>query len=417
MGVQNKTAIDKIVVCPDKFKGGPDSLSVSCAIKRGIEGYLSQRCGISSVFSEAPTIRCIEMADGGDGSARLFGKLCNAREVFLRACGPLGEEVETSYMLCDGPSPISPHPSAFIECARICGLAMVEEGLRNPLKTTTFGLGQLVLDAIGKGAETICVGLGGSATNDLGTGMLQALGFEMGLGSSVKATGGTLGSIKAIGEIGDKELKKKLASVKFLIINDVDNPLLGPRGATYVYSAQKGADEKSMARMEKDADSLLDRISLVSASGKTARQTSLQEGAGAAGGLGFAFMHFLGAGSESGFSFFGNRLQGLTSLIEEADLLISGEGSVDSQSLMGKVVGGVCRVIKLSLRKKEKSLMLFCGESRLGIEELARASGCKRVAIQKLSDIEPDIRNRIGREIPLLEKEAFLSAKELDTTL
>ncbi|MBR5075339.1 MAG: glycerate kinase [Bacteroidales bacterium] len=395
--------IGKVVICPDKFKGGLSSDKVASAIREGLERH----------FPDTVEILTVEMADGGDGSAALFGKLSGARKIELSACGPLGENVETSYMFCDGPSALSSGPSAFIECARICGLAMVPEDLRNPLNTTTFGLGELVLDAVRRGAETVCIGLGGSATNDCGTGMLQGMGFRPGLPSGVKATGGTLSQIASVEEMDDEGLKEKLSRTRFIIINDVDNPLLGPLGATYVYSGQKGADRESMDSMEKDMEGLLGRMGNSFLSRASAGEDALCPGAGAAGGLGFAFRHFLGADSVSGFDFFGEKLQGLSSKIAEADIVITGEGSADSQSLMGKVVGGVCKALYSAPRGKKKALMLLCGVSSLTPNELKAASGTDAVVIKQLSEIEPDIKKRVGFETPLLEKAAILAAEDL----
>lgn len=396
----------KIVICPDKFKGGLSSDKVASAIKAGLERCMPDL-----------DIQTVEMADGGDGSAALFRKLCASREIRLSAIGPLGEKVETSYMLCDGPSALSSGPSAFIECARICGLEMVPKGLRNPLKTTTFGLGQLVVDAVRRGAETICVGLGGSATNDCGTGMLQGMGFRLGLPSGVRATGGTLSKIASVEEMEDSELKERLSCTRFIIINDVDNPLLGPLGATYVYSGQKGADRQAMDRMEKDMTGLLGRMGNSFLSKASAGDDALHPGAGAAGGLGFAFLHFLGAESVSGFDFFGEKLQGLSQRIAEADIVITGEGSVDAQSLMGKVVGGCCSSLAKSIDASDKHLWLICGKSSLDPKDVASRCGTPNVRIFQLSDIEPDINIRIKNEYPLLVRLAYDAAKELDTTL
>lgn len=395
-------SIGNVIICPDKFKGSLSSDKVASAIRAGLEKVLPQA-----------QIRTVEMADGGDGSAALFQKLCGAREISVAATGPLGDEVKTSYMFCDSPSALSQSPAAFIECARICGLATVPENLRNPLKTTTFGLGQLVLDAVRRGAETVCVGLGGSATNDCGTGMLQGMGFRLGLPDGIKATGGTLSQVASIEDMEDEGLKKKLSRTKFIIINDVDNPLLGPLGATYVYSGQKGANRQAMDRMEKDMENLLGRMGKSFLSKASAKEDALCPGAGAAGGLGFAFRHFLGADSVSGFGFFGERLQGLSSRIAEAGLVVTGEGSADSQSLMGKVVGGVCGALRSAPDRKKKALMLLCGVSSLSAGELRAASGTDAVVIKQLSEIEPDIKKRMGREMPLLEKASIMAVKEL----
>lgn len=415
MASENKKRICKVVVCPDKFKGGLSSGQVAAAIKEGLEDYISFRKGEMSAFSSSTEILPVEMADGGDGSAALFRNLSGDEEVFLKVCGPLGEEVESSYMFCRGASPLGEKPSAFIECARVCGLAMVPEEKRNPLATTTFGLGQMILDAVKRGAGTICIGLGGSATNDCGTGMLQGIGFSLGLPEGQKASGGTMADIKSIAE--PEDLEKRLSGIRFLIVNDVDNPLLGPTGATYIYSGQKGADKEAMDMMERDMSALVSRLGKYSRSKKDAAQDALVPGAGAAGGLGFAFLHFLGADSVSGFEFFGVRLQGLSEKIAEADIVISGEGSIDIQSLSGKVVGGCCRCVSICPDATDKRLWLFCGKSSLRLEDLAKSSGGASVRVFQLADIEKDMRARMKREYPLLRQLAYCATMEMDALL
>lgn len=413
MALQNKNKIRSIVICPDKFKGGLKSSEVASAIKEGLELYISGRKGEDSLISPEASFRIFEMADGGDGSAELFGKLTGGKKIECEVCGPLGDNVPSGYIMSkdDGG-----RLSAFIECAKACGLAMVPEEDRNPLKTTTFGLGQLMLDALERGAETICVGLGGSATNDCGSGMLQGLGFGLGLPSGVKASGGTLSMIGSIAE-PSKDIMEKLRRARIIIINDVDNPLCGPNGATYVYSPQKGANEESMAKMDKDMADLLLRCGRTSLSKTDASEAALVPGAGAAGGLGFAFMHFLGAEAVSGFHFFGDILQGLSRAIAEADLVISGEGSIDSQSLSGKVVGGCCSSLKECSGSENKRLWLFCGKGTVDKEKLAASSGGAQVGLFQLADIEPNIKARMKREYPLLRQLAYCAAMEMDSLL
>ena len=404
MALQNKNKIRRAVICPDKFKGGLDSSSVAAAIKEGLTDY----------FSYPVNFKTVEMADGGDGSADLFGRLTGARKIDMEVCGPLGNNVPSYYMLggmMDG------KPAAFVECAKACGLAMVPEEKRNPLNTTTFGVGQLVRDALEKGARTIYIGVGGSSSNDCGCGMLQGLGFTVGLPNGVKATGGNLHLAGPVLEPEDGALLEKLRSTRFIIINDVDSPLCGQSGAAYMYSPQKGADPEMVERLDRDSRDFLSRCGRTSFSRSDAFEASLLAGAGTAGGMGFAFLHFLGAGSVSGFEFFGSRLQGLDAAIAEADLVISGEGSIDSQSLRGKVVGGVCASMRKCGDAADKRLWLFCGRGTLDPAELALSSGGAKVGLYQLADIEPDMKARMKREYPLLRQLSYCAAMEMDSIL
>lgn len=399
MGVQNKTAIDKIVVCPDKFKGGLSSDKVASAIKEGLERF----------FPGTVEIQAVEMADGGDGSADLFGRLTKAKRMDSQVCGPLGNTISSYYMMSG--------ETAFVECAKACGLAIVPDEKRNPLNTTTFGVGQLIRDALEKGARTVYVGVGGSSSNDCGIGMLQGLGFSVGLPDGEKGCGGNLHLAGQVLEPSDKVLLEKIKSARFIIINDVDNPLCGPEGAARVYSLQKGADEQMAKRLDENAVGFLSRCGRTSFSRTNALEASLFPGAGTAGGMGFALLHFLGAESISGFEFFGEKLQDLSAKIAEADLVISGEGRIDSQSLYGKVVGGCCKALRSCKDVEDKHLWLFCGKGTLDAEEIASACGGASVKLFQLADIESDMKARMKREYPLLVQLSYRAAKELDTTL
>ena len=399
MALQSKKRKLRILLCPDKFKGGLNSLEVASAIREGLEKRLSSSASFET----------LEMADGGDGSADIFGKILGAEKVECRVCGPLGNQIDSYYMLCrDG----GEHPVAFVECAKACGLALVPRQKRNPLVTTTFGVGELIRDALEKGARTVYIGVGGTSSNDLGCGMLQGLGFSVGLPSGIKACGGNLGQIAKVEDPLDAVIFEKIKSARFIIINDVDNPLCGPEGAAQMYSPQKGADRKTALRLDEEARAFLTRCGRTSFSRTGAIEASLFQGAGTAGGMGFGLMHFLGAESIGGFRFFGDVLQNISSKIAEADIIITGEGSLDSQSLQGKVIGGLCSRLLARPGFETKRLWLFCGRSLLKAEELFPQGG-PSVKIFQLSDIEPDIKKRIGMEKPLLEKAAIQAAEDL----
>jgi len=401
MALQNKK---RILLCPDKFKGGLNSLEVSSAIREGIGNALG-----SSVSFET-----VEMADGGDGSADLFGKVLGAEKVDCQVFGPLGDEIPSYYMLCrQGVE----HPVAFVECAKACGLALVPPPKRNPLVTTTFGVGQLIRHALDEGARTIYIGVGGTSSNDLGLGMLQALGFSTGLPEGVRACGGNIRQAGRVEDPSDKDIFEKIKSSRFIIINDVDNPLCGPDGAAQMYSPQKGASRETALRLDEDGREFLSRCGRTSFSRADASASSMFPGAGTAGGMGFGLMHFLGAESIGGFRFFGDVLQNISSKIAEADIIITGEGSIDSQSLQGKVVGGLCSRLLKCPGFENKQLWLFCGRSLLNGGELFPQGGGPAVKVFQLADIEPDIKVRMTREYNLLASLAENAAKELGATL
>lgn len=407
--------ISKVVICSDKFKGGLSSLQVAEAVKDGLLRYGVFRKGEPSFLSCAPEFELVEMADGGDGSAALFGRICKAERVETKVIGPLGKETD-SYYFFSGNLPTGEEvPCAFIECATACGLAMVPLNKRNPLNTTTYGVGQLIRHALEKGARTIYIGVGGSSSNDCGTGMLQGLGFSVELPSGMKGSGGNLHLAGKVTDPSDKALFEKIASSKFIVINDVGNPLCGPNGAAMVYSPQKGADRKMAQRLDDDARGFLLRCGKTSFSKSDAQKASLFPGAGTAGGMGFALFHFLGAESISGFEFFGNYLQNLSQKIEEAEFIITGEGRVDIQSLMGKVVGGVTQT--LGKMKEHKRLWVVCGKSSIAEEEIAKNCSNAEVKIYQLADIEPNMAARMKREAPLLSQLAYFAAMETDAFL
>ncbi len=368
-----------ILIFPDKFKS---SLSSSGAAESIAKGLL--RAKPNNI-----NIERIEMADGGDGSASVMQKnLDNVNIINCNAIGPLGESIKSSYLLYKNSENIK---CAFIEMARVSGLNLVQEKACNPWFTTTYGLGCLIKDAINKGALNINISIGGSATNDGGTGMLQSLGYEFKLGISPNIQGLTHqymcgGRLKDIVDI--TEPTKKYKHINFSVICDVDNPLLGAKGATMIYSAQKGADQSMMQLLEKGMEHYA-KLSLK----LSAKYNSDFAGAGAAGGLGYALKTFLNAKIISGWEFF-SELTRLEEKISKSDLLICGEGKIDSQSLNGKLLDGV---IKLS-KKHNKELILFCGKKEIELEG---------IEIYALEDIEPKLSLCMKNASTLLEELSF----------
>ncbi|MBO7269454.1 MAG: glycerate kinase, partial [Bacteroidales bacterium] len=277
MALQNQN-IRKILIAPDKFKGSLTSSQAAMAIRRGLESAaLPGNGGLQ--------FRMVEIADGGDGSLEVVGKkVADGRIVQCEASDPVGVRRPVEYLIYMQGGKVC----AFIEMAKVCGLAQLDPALRNPLRTSTYGLGEVILDAARNGAVSITLSIGGSATDDCGAGMLQALGYQF-TGAAgellpVPVCGGDLERV-----VGIKEPKEKQwGNVE--VICDVTNPLLGPNGATAVYAPQKGADSAALGNLEAGKRSftgVAERCLGVAAACKE------QPGAGAAGGVGYAGLAFL----------------------------------------------------------------------------------------------------------------------------
>ncbi|HEX2144168.1 MAG TPA: glycerate kinase [Glycomyces sp.] len=303
----------RILIAPDKFAGTMSAAEAADAIAAG---WHRSRPG--------DTATTLPLADGGPGFIDVLDHaLPGAKRRTVETCDPLGRPVDADY-LRDG-------DTAYIESAAACGLHLLNPGERDPRRTTTYGLGLIVGDAIENGARRIVVGLGGSATNDAGAGMLTALGltFLDSTGAALPYGGGVLSACAAI------EGHARTRGAQFIAATDVDSPLLGPHGATYMFGPQKGAGGSALTFLE---------LSLSAFAELAERQigpvgAAELPGAGAAGGLGFAFF-LLGGHRESGARLTCDAV-GLDSKIAEADLVITGEGSFDAQSLRGKLAAEV----------------------------------------------------------------------------
>ncbi|GAA4428586.1 glycerate kinase [Pontibacter saemangeumensis] len=301
----------KIVVAPDSYKGSLTAAEVGLTIREALE-------------MEIPGVRVevIPMADGGEGTLDALLFATSGEKLEATATGPLGEEVRTYYgVLGDG-------ETAVIEMAQVAGLPMVPEGKRNPMRTTTYGVGELIAAALEKGIRSFIVGLGGSATNDGGLGMLQALGavFLDQEGNDVKPTGEGL---QKIVKVDFRDLHPALKSCRFRIASDVENPLCGTNGASFVFGPQKGATEAQVRQLDKG---LQRYASLVEAHLKVQLQDI--PGAGAAGGLGFGFLA-LGGEIIPGAQVVAEATN-LEDQIRTSDWVITGEGQSDFQTLYGK---------------------------------------------------------------------------------
>lgn len=305
------TVAVRIVIAPDKFAG---TLTAAEAARAVAEGWLRSD-------PEART-DLVPLSDGGPGFVEVLHTALGGRIREAEVCGPLGAPVRASYLL-DG-------DTAYIETSQACGLHLVPARERDPGRTTTRGVGELLALAVADGARTVVLGLGGSATNDAGAGMLAALGA----GPAEPLSSGGL-ALTGVGTVDLAPAVRALEGVRLVAATDVDNPLLGIHGASAVFGPQKGADPDLVQRLDAALAAFADRTD----PGGTVRE---EPGSGAAGGLGFALL-LLGASVESGVG----RVLSAVRLAERlagADLVVTGEGSFDHQSLRGKLPHGVARL-------------------------------------------------------------------------
>lgn len=312
----------RILIAPDSFKESLTATEVAHAIARGLESELPD-----AEFDLVP------MADGGEGTVEAIVGAVSGEIVTCEVSGPLGEKRSAKYGLTREGA------TAIIEMAEASGLALVPESKRDPRKTTTFGCGELIANALSLGVKEIVFGIGGSATNDGGLGMCQALGarFFAADGKEIEEPicGGSLGLIKKVDISG---LQKTIASVSFTVACDVNNPLLGSNGATYIFGRQKGASSEDLESLEAGLSNAFGVIE--DQLGKVIRD---KPGAGAAGGMGAALIGLLNAHLRPGVELIAE-LTELPLRIAKADLVITGEGCLDGQSAHGKAPVGVAKI-------------------------------------------------------------------------
>ena len=337
----------RVVIAIDSLKGSLSSLEAGSTIAEGIR----------RVYPDAE-IRISPLADGGEGTAEALTSGLKGTWQSLSVTGPLGEPQPASYgILPDG-------KTAVLEMASAAGITLVEPEKRNPMKTTTYGVGEMIRDAVEKGCRHFIVGIGGSATNDGGIGMLQALGFEMldKEGNQVPFGGEGL---SALHKIKAEHVMEELKECTFRIACDVTNPLCGPIGASAVYGPQKGADAEMVTKL----DGLLGRYAFL-AKELNPEADSEAPGTGAAGGLGFAFLTFTNAVLESGIRIVMEETH-LEELVQDADLVVTGEGCLDGQTVQGKAPVGVAGLAK----KYGKPVIAFSGIAKKD------ASACNEAGI------------------------------------
>lgn len=312
----------KVVVAIDSLKGSLSSVLAGNTIKDAILNVMPD----SNVVVKP-------LADGGEGTTEALVDGMGGKLVNISVTGPLGDKILSSYGIVENKN------LAIIEMASASGITLVKEELRNPLNTTTYGVGEMIKDAISKGIRNFIVGIGGSATNDGGFGMLKALGFSFLDKDNNEIELGAKG-LRTLAKIDISNKLKELDECNFNVACDVNNPLCGENGASYIYGPQKGADEK----MVKELDSLLENFAKLT-SNIIGKDNSKIEGVGAAGGLGFAFLSYLNANLKSGIKIVLDQTQ-LEKEIIDADIVITGEGRLDNQTAMGKAPIGVAKLAK-----------------------------------------------------------------------
>ncbi len=368
-----------VVVAPDKFKGTLTAAQVAAHVAAG----LSRAC---------PGLRTVQVpvADGGDGTVEA-AEAAGFRRVEIGVHGPTGRPVEASFALLDG--------TAIIESAQACGLTRLPGGTAAPLTATSRGVGELILAAVGMRAKRIVLGLGGVACTDGGAGLVTALGGRL-LDASVAelAPGGA--ALARLDRVDVSRLRD-LCGAEVIAATDVDNPLLGPRGAAAVYAPQKGASVRDVARLEEGLARWADVAE--QSFGFLKRD---EPGAGAAGGLGFAALGFLGATMQPGIELMLDLLS-FDSHLPGAGLVITGEGALDAQTLHGKAPAGVARAAAAAA--PDLPVVAVAGVCSLTPGQL-RSAGIARA--YALADIEPDLTRCREQAGPLLEDLAGRVARD-----
>ncbi|MEO1050835.1 MAG: glycerate kinase [Bacteroidota bacterium] len=340
----------KVLIAPDKFKGSLTALEVCEAIDKGIKSTMKEHH--TSLFP---------LADGGEGTADILTFHTHGRTENIFVRDPLFRPVQASYG-------ISPDGlTAFMEMAQASGLQLLDKEDRNCMITSTFGTGEMIRAAALQGVKRIVLGIGGSATNDAGMGMAEALGYAFldKHGKKLKPTGENLFRID---KIERESVPFDIEDIQVAVACDVNNPLYGEQGAAFVYAPQKGANAEEVKLLDHGLQNFAEAVER-----DLNKQVADVPGAGAAGGLGAGALIFLNAVLKSGvelvfyYTDFENQLK-------QTDLVLTGEGKIDDQTIHGKLIKGICDLAK----KHEKPVIAFCGKSDLS-EDSYRAIGLKEV--------------------------------------
>ncbi|MFG3489860.1 glycerate kinase [Streptomyces sp. NPDC047972] len=374
------TQVAHVLVAADKFKGSLTAVQVAERVTAGLRRVVPEL-----------TVETLPVADGGDGTvAAAVAAGFERREV--RVTGPLGEPVTAAFALRD--------TTAVVEMAEASGLQLLPDGVFAPLTATTYGSGELLRAALDAGATTLVFGVGGSATTDGGAGMLAALGarFLDASGAPVGPGGAALADLATADLSG---LDPRFASVDLILASDVDNPLTGPKGAPAVYGPQKGASPEDVRTL----DAALAHFATVleKAVGPKAAEAAVAPGAGGAGGIGYGAL-ILGASFRPGIELMLEVL-GFAPALERATLVVTGEGSLDKQTLHGKAPAGVAA----AARAAGKEVVAVCGRLALSGEALGKA-GIRRA--YPLTALEPDPAKSMANAGPLLEEASANIARD-----
>ena len=354
----------KIIVAIDSFKGCLTSAEANQAASEGI-------------LAKMPDAQVVQVpvSDGGEGFLEAFQAAMGGEIVDVNVKDPLMRPIVAQYLVQGD--------KAVIEIAKASGLTLLKPEERNPMVATSYGTGQLVVDAVRKGCKHIIVGLGGSATSDCGIGMLRAIIDSLTSGracsrSAIESSSDCSHSIAAFSKGGNWDDVRELDDVRFTIATDVTNPLCGENGAAYVFAPQKGATHEQVLALDARAK----RFAEASAK-HLGRDCQNMPGAGAAGGLGYAFLQYMNADCRSGIDLLLDTIH-FDDLLQDADLVITGEGSADRQTLMGKLPFGILQCCRNVTRNQQPAqrhhipVMLIAG--RIADEQLLLAAGFSRVA-------------------------------------
>ena len=323
----------KAVIAIDSLKGSLSSMEAGFAIAEGIR----------RAYPDAETL-VRPLADGGEGTVEALVSGMGGQMQTVTVNDPLGRPISSSYGIIDSAK------TAIIEMSAAAGITLITDSERNPLNTTTYGVGELIKDAIAKGCRTFIIGIGGSATNDGGVGMLQALGFGILDKAGNQVSFGAKG-LEFIDRITDENVIPELKDCIFHIACDVTNPLCGEKGCSAVYGPQKGATPSMIIQMDKWLEGFAEKTKAL-----YSKADPVYPGTGAAGGLGFAFLSFMNASLEPGIDMILKETK-LEDYVKTADVVITGEGRLDFQTAMGKAPAGVAKLAK----KYDKPVIAFAG--------------------------------------------------------
>ncbi len=356
----------KIIIAPDKFKGSLTGIEFCNAVEEGLRKVM-------------PTCEIVKLplADGGDGTIDILNYHLHGERIEVEVNDPLFRRIDASYLYLESKR------TAFIEMAEASGMKLLKPEEQNCFETTTFGTGEIIADAIQKGAKTIILGIGGSATNDCAIGMAAALGYKFldNNGLEVIPVGKNLSKIKTIDNTG---ISKILKDIKFKVACDVTNPLFGPNGAAFIYGPQKGASPNEVNILDKGLEHITHLIF---------NQFNIEiqniKGAGAAGGMGAGTIAFLNAELLSGIDLVKDLID-FDKKIIDADWIITGEGKLDAQTFSGKTILGVLN----SAKNQNISVAAFCGSITLQ-KDLLDELGISYAAsiIDKAINLENAIKN------------------------